>query len=425
MINVCHIPGHHRLPGHSRLQTTQIYAQVANNQIKNIKSPLDNLEKGYKTMNIKDGETELLKKRIIDIIPKFKEIIQTKEMVVRFHTDADGVSSALILKKILPSNTMFLAQRFATYGEKQLEHDLALMYPRENHVLILTDVGSGKGTSKSIQTLKSFKIKTVNIDHHPSDEGETANFDIRINPWDILKSHNPSRYTAGYLCGLVAKAIIEKGKIKRLTENKKLVNEINLLMGISLFGDNSTLKTKTNKLAEKLSIIIDINTAKKKYNLGFYEKLIENKELINEEWIKVEELIDSVISASKNNVKKYDLGYSNLFVVDLDPIYKETKFTARGKMLDMLFANYKKQDKTKKQNIIGVGYTNTGIMFRIDEKVPKELLADVLLKRLKETQGEFILSGGGHPHASSLQTKHGFVKSVVDQIVKYIKEYKN
>lgn len=343
------------------------------------------------------------------------------DMIVRHHTDADGISSALIFRYIIRKinknrerngiekiHVRFVAQRFAKYTQHQMEMDISDMYPRDKHGLVLLDIGSGEGTELTINQIKELGIKTMCIDHHPS--SYTDVFDIGINPWWILKIKNPSKYTAGYLTGLLAKKLGLNGKI------------IDLLMDISLFGDTSEIRNKDDKNAEKLSIIIDIQTAKRNYNLDYYERLVNDNKMIIEEWANAKELIDSVLEISKKHKNIYttvcksdESNTVQIFTVDLDPIYEGTGFSARGKMLDMVFLEENKEDNT-----IGIGYTNTGVMFRIGTKVPKELLADKIIEFLKKERPDLITSGGGHPHASSIQIKKGYVNGIIKLILKYV-----
>ena len=342
-------------------------------------------------------------------LDEIKEIL-SKDLIIRYHTDADGIGSALILNEIVKNeknNHVFTPLRFASYTKNQAEYDLSLMHPRENHSLVLTDVGTGVDTCESIDMIKSHGIKTLHIDHHPVKK--KCNYDVDVNPWLFLSEENPSRYTAGYLAGLLAKEM-------------SIWNEkIELLMEIAVFGDTSDIIDVSEK-GRKMSIIFDILSGKKVYDLNVYNRILASEEYYKEMWTETSELIDKIERVGGEISKIKSTKTATIITVNLDIVYEKTGFPARGRILDIIFNNA----KNKYGCIVAVGYANTGIMLRISPCVPNSIRAepekDTIIKRVIDEMGHFMKSYGGHPYAFSIQSIGGESKRIANRITRLIYE---
>ena len=69
--------------------------------------------------------------------------------------------------------------------------------------------------------------------------------------------------------------------------------------------------------------------------------------------------------------------------------------------------------------LLCMGYTDRSIIMRLnDDAVAAGLSATVLAERVKNSMADFVDGGGGHAKAGALRARQGFVKEVLNGIVR-------
>lgn len=185
----------------------------------------------------------------------FKELIRRKHVRVYAQYDADGITSASIIAKVLiRENCNFELRVFKQLNSKTVK-DVSFS---ENDFLIFLDMGSGQ-----INLLKDAIEKTnvLIIDHHEPIKYEHHNL-LHINP--LLFGEDPEKYSTSLLSFIFAKFVnprnidqidlaivgaigdrreegIRVGAISNIIEEAKALNFINVIKDLKFFGSNRPL----------------------------------------------------------------------------------------------------------------------------------------------------------------------------------------
>lgn len=182
----------------------------------------------------------------------FRSIIKHKNVKLISHFDADGLTSAAIISKMLLRNDINFELRII----KQLtKEEIKKIVLTENDVLFLTDLGSGQ-----LNLLKDFFDKThvFVIDHHEPVEMQNINL-FHLNPF----LYGEEEISSSTICYLFAKSIsvqntdlIElaiigavgdeqdegwefKGLARKILEEAETLGKITAVKGIRLYGRNT------------------------------------------------------------------------------------------------------------------------------------------------------------------------------------------
>jgi len=182
----------------------------------------------------------------------FKSIIRHKNVKLVSHLDADGLTSAAIISKML----LRAGVNFELRILKQLTASVAnTISPTENDVLFLTDLGSGQ-----LDIIKHFfdKTQVFVIDHHEPVRTTSMNL-LHLNPL-LFKEDEVSSSVICYLFAksfsientdLIDLAIVGavgdeqdekwefRGLARKILEEAETLGKITTVKGIRLYGRNS------------------------------------------------------------------------------------------------------------------------------------------------------------------------------------------
>ena len=181
----------------------------------------------------------------------FKSLVKEKKVKMIYHLDADGITSAsIILKMLLREGADFEMTMAKQLTSKSVEN----LKIEKGDVLILADLGSGQ-----LDLLKDILEKTqiLILDHHESTRLENINL-FHLNPL----RYGEEEITSSIICYLFAKAVnLEnvdlidlaivgavgdeldekwefKGFTKKILEEAENVGKLTISRGIRLYGRN-------------------------------------------------------------------------------------------------------------------------------------------------------------------------------------------
>jgi len=349
---------------------------------------------------------EIMDKLRHEIMLCAKKLLVAKKMgrhvLLRFHNDADGISGALALTKII-AKPYTHQQNSANYTVFDAMRDIGNLQSEKSPLVILLDFACGKESSEGLKLLKASGAEIIIIDHHPNDGHAEENCSLLVSPWRVSNQEIASSYVAGYLSCEVARSCKE---------------EVGNLPGIACAGDKSSILPVTEKDVE-MAIVLDYMATYSGFGnkLDFYKNAIENKELYFSVLIQAKEALDRVTDEIKAHMKKRYDGPVSVYTIDTERI-KSKEFPGKGKITTRGF-------ELVEEPAVVLGVWKNGLSFRINSgAIGKGIQANEIIAILKEEMPDFIEGGGGHARAASLRIREGFVDSVVEKIIEKAAEAK-
>ncbi len=339
---------------------------------------------------------------------KVKEIanklLNAKNRLVclRYHRDADGICGALLIEKIVRVRSF--QQNTSMYGVKNALSDINMVYYEENPLMVFVDFGSGEGSLKGLETLKAKGIEVIVIDHHfPGNNVEEKA--IILNSRLFGEEDELGSYTAGWICGEIAKAAGQKGE------------EIEILQRTACAGDKSEVM-EFGEEDKQRALVMDYLASYSQFNnrLAFYKKVLKDKELYESLLRQAEDGMEETKEQIKRRMKAVE-GKVKLYTINLEWI-GHMQFPARGKSTTVCFETVKDE-----KEVVVVGYWKNGLSFRINKgAVEKGFGANYFIEELKKRMPDFLEGGGGHGRAAALRIRDGFGEHVVNEIKRIVQE---
>ncbi|MBD3210608.1 hypothetical protein GF318_04480 [Candidatus Micrarchaeota archaeon] len=321
-----------------------------------------------------------------------------KEILLRFHGDADGISGAFAITDVLRAKAF--QQNSAVYSVRDALRDISTIGQEGKAVVILLDFASNNASLEAISLLKAAGLEVLIIDHHPP--GDRNNGEM-LNP--AAYSPEGSKYPAGYLaCEIAIACGMEKDMARKLA-------------GIACAGDKSPLFGMEKEDVEK-AMVLDFLAAHISYgnNLSFYRKVMKNESLFSSIARQAEESIDEATQKALAK-EKTDEGAVRIISFPLEGIVKKGEWPPAGKITTSVF------EKEKDGPLVCIGHTERSLILRISTgAVDMGLSANELAGGIMESMPDFVEGGGGHAKAGAIRTRAGFAKDVLNELIRRIKE---
>ncbi len=316
-----------------------------------------------------------------DIEEFFKIIKDKKDVVIFYNSDADGISSALMIKKIIKGK--FIPHPSAILTKKDI-----FPYLREGVLFIILDFGCGEESKKAAELIKDYK--SIVIDHHPMDNKTIKNYSLVINSFKYYK--NGSSYPTGWLVG----KILEKKGIKTN------------LIKIACAGDKSNI-LKVNEEDKEIALAFDYAAFYRNKNIEFYENMLNDLFLLQSIIVEAKSKLEDAYAKAKKYIKIYKIKDKKIGIINLDKIIKKGEFPNRGKIAT----------KFIEENFVDLilGYGKRMILIRNNGK----LKIKEIIEKIKKNYNDLIISGGGHENAMAIRTKIGWERILVEAILEEIK----
>lgn len=348
-------------------------------------------------------EMKVMDNSINRMVGHFNRIISERgRIVVRYHCDADGISSALLVYRMFQNfniNATFVQNNSAVYGMEDALRDI-MYYDTGTHYIFL-DFGNNVESTEGINVLKREAGSLAIIDHHLTERKEGKNEVVVTPVYHGLGGE--------YTTGLVTYEIV-----------RRVANiDYNELYKISLFGDKSPLEFERNKKVEETSLVFDYiaSTIKRdKHSIRFIDSLLEDEELMHTIYLKASDMVDEVALVGMEIVKKRELKNGILFVTFfVDKVMDGSGgFPSRGKVTGKI---HDLIEKDTDKPLVVLGWTDDMGMFRANRKaVLKGFNASNIIQEVKSEYGKFVESGGGHPGAAAIRYKKGFRKIILNAL---------
>jgi len=305
--------------------------------------------------------------KLMGRLEKFAEkIMGLDSPIIRFHADADGISSGILVRKFIKGKSM--QNDFSHYKAEHAERDAL-----EGRAVLLLDFGSNEESAKASQKILPENLFV--IDHHPI----TTPLQIPnlVSPYSFGLD---SRFTSGWMVGEMAK-YLGKGETK----------DVEFFQQVSLAGDRSGL-VKHSEEAEKLSVAFDYIASSMRISLSTYESMYRNGSWEGF-YLEAKGLISEAVSRIEKTLKAEQIGK---FAVIAFPI-ETKKFPSKGKIAQELL-------KRERNSCIVIPYDKKYITFRSNNiATANGFDGGKLISSLKEENPNAIIFGGGHPNAASMK----------------------
>ncbi len=326
-----------------------------------------------------------------------------RSVLLRFHGDADGIAGAFAISSIVRCKAF--QQNSAVYSVRDALRDIALISQESRPIAVLVDFGSSDPCKEALDLLAAAGIECMVIDHHPFNMKGDPRI---INPFSI--EDNSSKYTAGYMaCEIAAACGMPKEKALELAR-------------IACAGDKSDILGSGGDDSRK-AMVLDFLASHMSFgnNLDFYKKVMDSPELFGSIASQADESIEEAAGKALTRAKRTEAGGCEVCVFPLEGIAKRGEWPPSSKITTRVF------DKLKGgKALICIGYTDRSIIMRLDDGAASlGFSANALAERMKSTMGDFVEGGGGHVRAGAIRAKKGFVKEVVNQLLRDIGERRN
>ncbi len=348
---------------------------------------------------VNDDVTRKMEPKMREIADRLRRAAEDGEQaILRFHNDADGISGAFALTKILKCRTY--AQNSAVYTPRDSLRDISqLQYGRR--LVILLDFGMNQESREGVELLKAAGAELIMIDHHTPDLDSDAPV-IRLNPWDFEGEGDLSRYTAGYLACEIARML--DANVERYARS-------------ACAGDKSTIM-ELSKEDEKKALVLDYLAINAGFgnSLELYSRISSNNELTSSIYLQAKEKLEEAVDNAFSGSKRKDVGGVAVYRLDLERIARVGDFPNRGKITTGVMDKIGK----KEPSVVMACSKRTVILRANDKAVEQTIDLSSIANKLKSIMGDFVLGGGGHRKAAAVSVKEGYSKSVANQITDLI-----
>ncbi|MCX6778572.1 MAG: DHH family phosphoesterase [Candidatus Micrarchaeota archaeon] len=342
-----------------------------------------------------------------------------RPITVRFHGDTDGICGAvclyLAMKKVGgEDNIIFEQNTSATYSPAEALRDVRASRAHPHYTLpplfVLVDFASNDESVDAVRIVKTAGYELLIIDHHPPNCEVETEADLIVSPWEAGGS---SDYTAGLLCGEVA---------KRMAEVK-----VEELQRTALAGDRSQLMAATGShekgRLERDSLALDYLASCRKFpeTIEFYSETLGDRMALAGHYEKAHAKIMSIVGKAKEIAKERRLrnGFT-VFTVRMDKVVKLGEYPTKGRATSFV---HDELCSSKKGPCITLGLGGNSIVIRANGTAEKKgFNASKIIGGINEEMKNALEGGGGHARAASMRMKGEFSNIVLDELMKRIGE---
>lgn len=319
--------------------------------------------------------------------------------LLRFHGDADGICSAIAMTSFLNCRTY--QQNSAIYSVRDALFDIDQLGQDPNPLVVFVDFGSAKANFEGISILQSAGVEVLIVDHHPYEEKPPCTY---FNSVDYCE--NGSKYPAGYLCSEIAN-ILGSSKDFLLDLSKT-----------ACAADKSNVFEIDQKSVDK-ALVLDFLCAHASFGnkLEFYKSVLSKSDLFDSLLIRAKDEIIASSNKAKRTIKETIIQKTRFFVFSLEDSVTKGEWPPSSKVTTFIFEELVKEFPN--DPIVCIGTNPKTIILRINDLAINEgFETNVIVEKLKSSMPDFIESGGGHPKAGAIRVKEGFVKDVLNQILR-------
>ncbi len=322
-----------------------------------------------------------------------------RQTIMRFHGDADGVTSAICISSIISARR--IQQNLVTYTPRDALGDIAVLKDTFMPLVIFVDFGSGEESIPGIELIRAAGIDLYIIDHHPP-SNKVKELSFAINPWFISNNPEVSKFTAGYLSYEIARL---------------LGHDNRWILGASISGDKSNI-LPIDERDKNNALVIDYLTTFSAYgnNIDFYTSVLNDRDLYNTILNQAKESLELVRLQAEKLAKVKRIGELEIYTLSVDRVVKKTDFPSRGKIASQLY------EVVKHKNALVLAYSDYGLIFRVtDGAFSKGIKANEIISKLKDLYPNIIVGGGGHSKAASIRFLKGNQQFIMEEVMRIVR----
>ncbi|VVB67045.1 Uncharacterised protein [Candidatus Norongarragalina meridionalis] len=343
-----------------------------------------------------------IKKALLDMTP----------IIMRWHDDCDGVSSALLLdtaitnfikqNRIPYTRGMFVKKQadsaiYDDYAARQ-DADESLAFPKKP-LLILLDHGANGESMHAVKNLKQSGFQILIIDHHPPSSEAKGVVDFFLSPFTV--EGGGSSHTAGLLSFEVASCFGPADE---------------RLARWSLQSDHSEFR---GTVEDKEPVVIDYLAISEKHStLDDYRRLLSSPPSVMFTHRKALTAVENALKAAEINAREVKIADGVSMALFRLDFLRKGAYPSKGKVIN---AFQRKHEEGKA--LVSVGYDDSNALFRVSEQAHERgFKANELIAELKAEMPHAVESGGGHERAASARFKAEFSESVMNAIIELAKK---
>jgi len=399
---------------------------------------------------VKSPILDKLKDRFIRAATEIRlAVIQSRPIIVRHHSDADGYSAGYALEKaILP----LIAKQHGSAPKAEWEfytrapcnapmyelddsirdtaHSLsnAAKFSNKMPLIVIVDTGSGKEDLLGIKQGRVHGEDFIVIDHHQFDEDVISDETIvNINPW--LVEESGAQFSAGMLCVELARLINPDPNLNIL--------QIPAMAGLADRTDNPEVIDSYLKIAKELGYdekllrniasVIDFVSSKLRFmeareyiEVLFGEPRKKQKALVELLAPHIENLDAKGLEIAKSAVKTEQIKNTTLQLLYIEDNFSRGFYPKPGRVTGLIH-DYIQQEKNLK-NVVTLGCMTDAITMRATDDA--NFSVSELIEYLNKKIPEAFVEGGGHKNAGSIRFVPSKQKEVLELVKIYIKDKK-
>ncbi|MBS3069591.1 hypothetical protein J4441_04470 [Candidatus Micrarchaeota archaeon] len=333
-----------------------------------------------------------------------------KFVLVRFHCDADGITSGIALWKALGSKKAVIMQNgSAIYEMRDAVRDLNNMLGYEKPLLVLADFGANEESREAHALMRAAGVETMVIDHHPHSQKTASLLSLFVSPHKEGMG-GTSDYAAGFLCSRIATIA---------GADEKAMHE---LARLSLCGDKSKFASDDAQIAKKALVLDYLASFGNFNNAGeFYSRVLSREEVWMEFYSVAQEKLDRIREAAAPLCKVHMEGNVGIVVVPLEKLSAgRNEFPSPGKTCGVAYDALRETGKP----FVGIGHSKRTVNFRASkEALESGFSARKIITALKGELPNCIEAGGGHDGAASIRVREGCDGIVLEAALKKTKEW--
>jgi RecJ-like exonuclease len=346
---------------------------------------------------------------IEEMAAHFSRIAKGKEkIVVKYDTDGDGLSGALILyrmfEKLGKKDVIYVQSPSPVY---RVEDGLRDAQDYGEAHFIFVDGENNNDSEDGLSIVRKGAKSVSIIDHHLSTRKKAPGEMVVTPIWHGLGYE----YTSGFLCFEVARKVCEA--------------DYDILWKASLYCDKSTLKFELTSEVEEVGLVLDyISTIMdhEKHSMKFIDGLIGNKRMTHMEYLTAKDAVDTATALALSITRVSTLENGMLLVlVEVGRIVESGEFPPRGKITGRVHDAVIERKENGEKAIVTIGYTSDSVMLRANARALKMgFNGNEIINGFKKEMGNVVISGGGHAGAAAMKFNRGYEKVVLDAFARKI-----
>lgn len=391
---------------------------------------------------------EKLKDRFVKAATEIRlAIIQSRPIIVRHHSDADGYSAGYALEKaILP----LIAKQHGSAPKAEWEfytrapcnapmyelddsirdtaHSLsnAAKFSNKMPLILIVDTGSGKEDLLGIKQGRVHGEDFIVVDHHQFDEDVITNETlVNINPW--LVGESGAEFSAGMLCVELARLINPDPNLNVLqipamagladrVDNPKILKDY--LEIANKFGYDEKLLRDIASVIDFVSSKLRFMEAREYIEVLFGEPRPKQKALVSLLAPHIVNLDKKGLEIAKAAVKVEIVGKVTLQSLAIEENFSRGFYPKPGRVTGLIH-DYIQSEKNI-DSVITLGCMTDAITMRATDKA--NFSVQDLISYLTKEIPEAFVEGGGHKNAGTVKFVPNKQKEVLELVKVFIEK---